>query len=466
MPPAKVAPKPEEAWHPARLIPTTGIGGSDEQEKRATSSLLAVMHAVPEFGRALLIHTGAPAGRITTFTEVQMKAADGSVQIPDGAIVVERGKVRWCGLVEVKTGGMPLKVDQVNRYLDLARADGFDAVITISNDITSSPSVSPITVDVRRLKKIALRHLSWYQVLTEAILQHRHRKVSDPDQAWILGELIAYLDNERSGAGGFEDMGDKWVAIRDAARQQTLRANTAGVREIPARWQQFIEYLALGLQQDLGRDVTPLWSRKLEPAARLEQSVRTLVDSGCLAGAIKVPDAAAPIDLEINLRTRQVTTSASLAAPREGRPATRIHWLLRQLKDAPPLVRVEVRYPNARDSMSMLLKDARVSPQNLLYAADAKREPREFTVALSKEMGSKRGKLAGSFVGETKAQALAFYRDVVQPLKAWSASAPKLPIPADRGEVIATPEPPDFSAGVRDTGEGVDPSPTDDSGVA
>jgi len=31
--------------------------------------------------------------------------------------------------------------------------------------------------------------------MTEAIEQHRHRGISDPDQAWILGELIAYLDS-------------------------------------------------------------------------------------------------------------------------------------------------------------------------------------------------------------------------------------------------------------------------------
>lgn len=41
--------KPEEAWHAARLIPTTGIEGAQEQEERATSSLLAVMHAVRGF---------------------------------------------------------------------------------------------------------------------------------------------------------------------------------------------------------------------------------------------------------------------------------------------------------------------------------------------------------------------------------------------------------------------------------
>lgn len=111
----------EEQWHPARLIPTAGIRGQEEQERRATSSLLAVMGAVPEFGRAVLAGVDAPGGRITTFAEVQLKDADGKLSIPDGAIVVERGKTRWCCLVEVKTSGAPLKAEQVNRYLDMAR---------------------------------------------------------------------------------------------------------------------------------------------------------------------------------------------------------------------------------------------------------------------------------------------------------------------------------------------------------
>ena len=33
----------EESWHAARLIPTSGISGAEEQERRATSALLAVM---------------------------------------------------------------------------------------------------------------------------------------------------------------------------------------------------------------------------------------------------------------------------------------------------------------------------------------------------------------------------------------------------------------------------------------
>ena len=97
-------PEDQEGWSLARLIPVVGIKGQEEQEKRARSSLLAVMGAVPEFGRALLESLGAPRGRITTYAEVQLRDGDGKVSIPDGVIVAERGQRRWRALVEVKTG--------------------------------------------------------------------------------------------------------------------------------------------------------------------------------------------------------------------------------------------------------------------------------------------------------------------------------------------------------------------------
>jgi hypothetical protein len=322
----KATPKPEETWRRARLIPTTGIGGQDEQEQRATSSLLAVMGAVPQFGRAILDHVGAPGGQIQTFTEIRFVDADTKLSIPDGAVVVERGKTRWVCLVEVKTAGAELRVEQVERYLELARVNGFDAVLTISNQITASPIESPLAIDPRKVKKVALRHVSWWQVMTEARVEHKHRGIADPDQAWILGELIAYLDHEHAGAGGFNDMGDRWVPVRDGAREATLKPSDAGVRDVARRWEQHVGYLALGLTQDLGRRVEPLWPRKLEPGARRELHVRSMVDQGKLLAAIRVPDAAGPIDLEADLRGRRFRTSIVVAAPKDGRPSTRINW--------------------------------------------------------------------------------------------------------------------------------------------
>lgn len=415
-----------DGWHAARLIPTAGIKGQEEQEKRATSSLLAVMRAVPEFGHALLKDVGAPKGRVATYAEVRMKDADGKVSIPDGAIVVERGKTRWTALVEVKTGTAELGDEQVSRYLELARANGFDAVLTISNQITSGVDVSPVAVDKRKLKKVCLRHLSWWRVITEAIVQHRFRGISDPDQAWILGELIAYLDHEASGASGFADMGAEWVKVRDGARHQTLRRGDAEVRSVAARWEQFGEYLSLGLSQDLGRDVVVQRPRKQTAEQRMDALTRSLAEDGRLDLTLKVPDTVAPMAIVADLRTRQVSTSVALDAPREGRPPARVNWILRQLKAAPDDLRVEVRFANVRETTSLLLAEAREYPQRLLSPSDPKREPRVFTVTWTRPMGTKRGRATGSFVHDTRQQAFEFYGELVQNLKAWQPKAPKL----------------------------------------
>ena len=236
--------------------------------------------------------------------------------------------------------------------------------------------------------------------MTTARVQHKHRGISDPDQAWILGERIAYLDHERAGAGGFDDMGDKWVAVRDGARTKMLRAADQGVRQVVARWEQFIEYLALGLTQDLGEEVVPLWPKKLDRAARLDAGIRALVDDGKLTAAIRVPGAIAAIELEADLRTRLFTTAVEVTGPREGRSKTRISWLLRQLKDARNTTRVRVRYPNAKDTVSAILKDVRDKPEKLLLLSDLKRDPKLFRIAQAKELGAKRGRGAGSFVLE------------------------------------------------------------------
>jgi hypothetical protein len=427
-----------EVWQPARLIPVSGIRGQEEQEKRATSSLLAVMAAVPDFGKAVLRRIGAPAGRVTTFAEVQLKASDGKLSIPDGAIVIERGARGWRALVEVKTSSSRLGREQVSRYLDMARLHGFDAVLTISNELTPSPEESPVTVDRRKTRSVALRHLSWWQILTEAIVQHRHHGIEDPDQAWILAELIAYLDHENSGASGFQDMGDKWVKVRNAARDGTLRASDSEVHEIASRWDQLVSYLCLGLSQDLGREVKPTRPRKQTTDQRRDQAVKQLAEEGTLTATLRVPDAAGDLVLEADLRSRDLRTSVDLDAPQEGRPKTRITWLLRQLRSASDDVRVDVAFPNLRETTSALLGVARQHPDRLLLPSDSKRPPRRFTITLSRPMGTKRGRGEASFVRETRRQAIDFYRDLVQGLTAWRPKAPRYP---DEPDESPTPIP-------------------------
>jgi hypothetical protein len=66
----------EVEWERVRLFPVPGIGGADEQERRAASALLAVVQSVREFGRAITVPIGAPAGRLSAYIEVPFTDGD------------------------------------------------------------------------------------------------------------------------------------------------------------------------------------------------------------------------------------------------------------------------------------------------------------------------------------------------------------------------------------------------------
>src|ERR687897_125678 len=110
----------ENPWNAARLIPTSGINGAEEQERRATSALLAVLGAVKEFGRTFVQPFGAPAGAMSTYIEVPFVLGERRLY-PDGLIRVTRGSKSWTALVEVKTGPNELQAEQLDAYLDIAR---------------------------------------------------------------------------------------------------------------------------------------------------------------------------------------------------------------------------------------------------------------------------------------------------------------------------------------------------------
>jgi hypothetical protein len=51
----------DPSWQPARVFSVTGVGNAEEQERRATSTLLSTMTARRDFGRALVARFGGPA---------------------------------------------------------------------------------------------------------------------------------------------------------------------------------------------------------------------------------------------------------------------------------------------------------------------------------------------------------------------------------------------------------------------
>jgi len=416
----------EESWHEARLIPTSGINGAEEQERRATSALLAVLGAVKEFGRSFVRPFGAPAGHMECYIEVPFTLGDRRLY-PDGLIRVARGSKTWTALVEVKTGPNQLATEQLEAYLDIARENGFDAVITISNEIPAVEGQHPTKVDKRKLRKVALHHVSWSQVLASAVLQKEFRGVADPDQAWILGELIRYLEHRKSGALEFDDMGESWVATRDAVAAGTLRQSDKGVGEVIARFDALLRFASLGLGRQLGTEVVPVVPRKelADPASRAQAMTAVLCQTGTLAGSIRIPDTVGNLVVTADLRAGKVTCHVDVEAPREGRATTRVNWLVRQLKAAPDSVRVESFVHHGRGSaMAELLGTIRENPASLVD--ESGREIRAFRIASTAPIGTKRGRGRGAFIDSVLVAIDKFYAEVLGSVRAWSAAPPKL----------------------------------------
>lgn len=416
----------EEGWQRARLIPVSGLGGAEERESRATSALLAVLGAVKEFNRTILRRLAAPAGPVSTFCEVPFELEDGRKVRVDGLIRARRANRVWTLLVEVKTGRNELTHEQVESYLEVVREQHFDGLLTISNQIVRAAEHHPVKVDGRKFGKVPLFHISWTRILTLAHMVKEHQGVSDPDQAWILGELIRYLEYEDSGALAFEDMGPHWVTVRRAARDETLRLSDEGTTEVAARWIQLVEYLCLWLGARLGREVRPGLTRKeiAQPEARVAARERDLANRGSLSAAIRIPDTAGPIRLVANLRRMMGAASIEVAAPQLARPESRVHWLLRQLRNAPPDLRVDVAFFRSRSTTSELLARVIENPKRVLM--DKHYVPRSFVLTFSERIGMKRKSGEDSFITDMSALLDRFYKSVVQDLKAWTPPAPRL----------------------------------------
>jgi len=414
------------SWEPARLIPVSGIRNAEEQERRSTSALLAVLSAVDEFGLAFVKPYGAYKGKFEAYIEVPFELADGRSVRPDGLIRTTRGKRSWTALIEVKTGKNKLNREQIEVYLDLAKEQGFDCVITISNQIARLPGEHPIEVDKRKLKKIALHHLSWSRVLTEAVLQKSHRGVADPDQAWILSELIRYLEHPNAGAVDFSDMGEHWVAVRDAVKNGTLRHSDKKAFVVAGKWEELVSFVALRLGRKLGTDVQEVLSLKerKDISIRIENIVDSMAARGLLPGAIRIPSTVGDIALKADLRAQQIVVSVSIDAPKLGKTTTRINWLLRQLKSSSPDVRLDSWGMRSRASMSDLLGNVRNNRSLLIPIHN--RELVSFTVSLIRPMGLKRFIGKRSFIDSVLDTFDNFYGDVVQHLKDWQPAAPKL----------------------------------------
>ena len=385
-------------WQPARLFPVAGIGGAQEQERRATSALLAVLVGVRELGDLFRGRMGAPqVGPLATFVEVPF-TLNGSAYRPDGVIQVQRpGRSPWTGLVEVKTGRDSLSERQLAAYLQIARDEGFDGLLTISSQITPIGQNHPLAT-VLATPGVGVAHLSWPEIRYHCQLLARHG-IADASQAYVLRELLRYLEHPRSGAQMFEDMGPHWVRVRNGVIGGTLRSTSAELAHVIERFDQLTSYLCLHLGGLAGRAVRPVLRADVDATHRRAFLADELCRLGSLTAALCLDGIADLLTVRTNVRTSTVTCTITVAPPQAGAEQS-VDWLLRRLHAAPAKLRVEavsvgpggVEFPTRAEQL------AAVRRRPGLLAPEPAREIRRFVVSNTSPLGAKRGRGKDTYI--------------------------------------------------------------------
>jgi hypothetical protein len=411
----------------ARLFP---VLADTSKEGRTLSILLACFETVDNFGKSLLADLGIKVGartQIKTYTEVVLKKGGDKTVRPDGLIVVKSGSTTWTALVEAKVGNSDLNAEQLESYLEIARLNGIDALITISNQFAPLPTHHPVQMSAASLKKAHVAHWSWMYLLTQATLQLSNEEITDREQRVILNEMVRFLSHPSAGVKGFDQMPAAWTDVANTVQAGgAISAKSDAAQEVVGAWYQETRDLSLILSRQLGEDVSMRVPRAhvRDPELRMRTDLQTLATENCLRTEFDVPNTAGVIEVCADLRKRAVFASMRVAAPTDRKSTkARLNWLVRQLqKSNPEGIHIRFIWPGRGQFTQHPLSVLRERPE---VAEEAEKLVSSFEVVFARDLGARFAQRK-NFIVDIEQAIPDFYEQVAQHLKAWQPQAPKI----------------------------------------
>lgn len=411
------------------LIP---VGAESNKEVQVLSAFMATLPVIEgwltnAFASALPVRVGKQA-KISCFTEVEFEDPSFKDCRPDGLIVVSTGRSSWTALVEAKIKHGKLDPVQLEKYAQIAKKYKIDSLITISNEMASRPDHHPIQLSKTLTKNLQMLHFSWASILTNAQILEGQMAIEDPEQSFILRELIKYLAHDSSGIYRFTQMSPAWNEIvKQAIGLLPFTKSSEEVSQIASDWIQESKDLSMRLSSLVNEQVEVRHSRaaKSDINVLLKEIVEELTTRHCLVTELAVPNSAGGIKVCANLQTRQIIVSMSLTAPKDKKSTSaRVNWLLRMLKedDADQLV-IGATWASRIENTHATVGQLRENP-NVLQCSNEKLAPVSFIVNLMVDnVRSFNGRQ--TFVTLLEESVESFYKIAGQHIKAWQPSPPK-----------------------------------------
>lgn len=414
----------------ANLIPTSKFG----DEMSLTSVLLSSMTLIKEFKNTILADVKmSRAGKLYTYTEVVFPDFPDS-RIDGLIITVQGGIIKEATLLEMKNGPSVLEKPQVEKYMEIARKFSIPRLVTVSNQFVTDPTQSPL--DLKTPKGFDLYHLSWSYILTVShlLLFENDQNIKDEDQVALMKEVLHYFESDKSGVCGFNQMKQGWTKTLDSIHAgTTLRVGDDNLKDAVLSWQQEEMDLALVMSRKLGVLVRSGESKfKGKYQERIDSDSKSLIFDKSIESVFQIAGAVSDIKMMGLFEKRAIELSVSLKLPNERITLKgQVGWLTRQLdyclkkeKETFEKIKSELVFEFYVKNSSTPVRVALANITSLIDDLKGK-ELRECKVIQVKDFGKTFASRI-KFVEGTETMMLAFYKAVVQNLRKWEATAPKL----------------------------------------
>lgn len=416
----------------ARLIPTVA---DSHKEERVSSILLAALMVVPCFCRSMLSTIGLRVGtkaKVRCFTEVTFAETPEGMgeKRPDGLIVVSTGRRTWTAIIEAKIDKNAIQEDQLKTYLALAKINGIDAVITVSNQMIAHPSHHPVKLGTRDRKGIELFHWSWMMIKTMALLGLDQEVFDNGEQRWILREVTRYLEHDSSGVLGFTQMNPEWTQVVSNFKSNvSMRPGSDEITNTIGAWHQEVRDLCLLMSRKLAHPVDGKLSKshRRDSMQRLKDDSKSLATTGKLSCTLKI-EGAADMEIVADLRSRTLTCSMSFKAPTDRqRHSARINWLIRQLsKTEDGTLMIQAHWPGRAEMTRATLQTLRdAGKPDPLIGPNTSLTPYAFDILMIRDLAGRfsRPKV---FIEEVEKLVPETYAKIGQYVAPFQAPAPKV----------------------------------------
>ena len=415
---------------PARLFP---ILPESKREEKATSMLLSVFSLVPDFASSVLEEVGAPIGKrakISCFTEVSFKGMKLSSR-PDGLIIVESTRGTWAALVESKIGSSQVTEDQLVDYIDVAKEQGFDAVITISNQFAGDPSHHPLALSKSKRKGVGLYHFSWLAITSKALLLIDSKSVTDVEQSFVMRELVRYMQSSKTGMSHALSMSADWKWLCNEIHQgHLIPKSSSQLSGAVADWFQLLRYLSINLSLAVGESCSTHFQKKhlSDASARVHDAICGFIKAQSFHGEIKIPNAASRLTITASLIRKTIDLSVRIETPKDvKKQRSAINFVLSQLRGcSADDVTVVVNWPGRTPSTKLPLQMAMDEDERkALLLPELKCLPVSVDLVRVIDMGA-RIKTPKYLPETAEVEIKRFYGEVVQQLQKWVPKAPKV----------------------------------------